>query len=167
MPALGKYKSKHKRKDNPLYSVWYTMHLRCYSKRRKDYKYYGGRGIVVCPSWHSFDNFVDDMQADYSKGLSLERVDVNAAYSKDNCIWTTHKKQCNNRRTNNYITNPETGEQKTLTEWAEFFNVKERTVSSRYNILGLRDFKLLFYKGKLPRNTKYDYDQNEAVRVVD
>jgi hypothetical protein len=30
--------------EHPLYQVWTDMNRRCYSKGRKDYKHYGGRG---------------------------------------------------------------------------------------------------------------------------
>lgn len=53
------------KKTNPLYkkiySVWYNMMYRCYNKKCKDYKYYGQVGVVVEERWHTFNNFVEDV----------------------------------------------------------------------------------------------------------
>lgn len=155
MPPKNHFKSKYKRNSNPLYSVWNTMHLRCYNKKRKDYKFYGGSGIKVSDSWKEFDHFVDDMASTYKTGLTLGRVDNNGNYCKENCRWESMIDQCNNRRNSAYIFNPQTGEKKTITEWARYFNIKITTVRSRYNLLKIRDFDKLFFSKKLPRGSKY------------
>ena len=42
------YLSKH-----PLYNTWKHIKNRCYNANDKDYKDYGGRGILVCDKWKS------------------------------------------------------------------------------------------------------------------
>lgn len=43
-----------------LYGIWRGMKNRCYLKTNRYYKYYGGRGITVCPEWlQSFKAFYD------------------------------------------------------------------------------------------------------------
>jgi hypothetical protein len=92
-------KTHGKRKD-PIYYVWRSMKQRCLNKNHKNYDRYGGRGITVCDEWlNSFENFYRDM-GDRPKGLSLDRIDNNKGYSKENCRWTTFKNQSRNRVSN-------------------------------------------------------------------
>lgn len=36
---------------HPLYAIWNSIKQRCYSKKRKDYKNYGEKGITMCDEW--------------------------------------------------------------------------------------------------------------------
>lgn len=88
---------------------------RCNNINNKSYKDYGGRGIKC--EWGSLQEFRDDMYASYEAHLwkygqsntTIERIDVNWNYCKDNCIWVTKFEQSlNTRRTVNVILNGET-----------------------------------------------------------
>jgi hypothetical protein len=39
----------------------------------------------------------------YQPGLTIERMDVNGNYCKENCIWITNEDQAKNRRTTIWI----------------------------------------------------------------
>jgi hypothetical protein len=88
--------------DSPTYRSWRSMIQRCTNVELEDYKRYGGRGIRVCERWESFDSFLEDM-GERPKGLTLDRINVNGNYEKENCRWATSKTQMRNRR-NNKIT---------------------------------------------------------------
>lgn len=82
------------------YRIWCSMKSRCSNKNDPNYKRYGGRGIVVCDDWvNSFENFYRDMGD--SINLTIDRIDVNGNYCKDNCRWVDMKVQSRNKTNNN------------------------------------------------------------------
>jgi hypothetical protein len=86
------------------YSTWLNMKSRCYNKNNKDYYNYGGRGISVSDEWvNSFETFINDMGVKPSRIHSLDRIDTNKSYSKENCKWSTPKEQSRNRNSNKKI----------------------------------------------------------------
>lgn len=96
----GDFKKEIRLTDHRLYSVWVGMNRRCRSIKNKDYKHYGGRGIEVCESWsgkQGFVNFIKDMQPSFIEGLTLDRKNNDGDYTPDNCKWSTHTEQANNK----------------------------------------------------------------------
>lgn len=74
------------------------MKSRCLNPRNPDYPDYGGRGILPTDEWcQSYLNFVRDM-GERLPGMSLDRIDVNLGYFKENCRWTTASEQAFNKR---------------------------------------------------------------------
>lgn len=82
-----------------LYSTWKSMRSRCNNPNVSAYKYYGGKGIRVCTEWGDFQVFVDDMYPSFVEGLTLDRIDGNLGYSKENCKWSTIPEQNENQST--------------------------------------------------------------------
>jgi hypothetical protein len=78
------------------YRSFIHMHSRCYNPKNDSYEHYGARGIKVCDRWrNNFANFMADMGL-RPPGMTIERLDVNKDYSKENCIWETRKRQMDN-----------------------------------------------------------------------
>ncbi len=92
-------------KDHPLYPTWKGMKERCYNPKNWSYKYYGAKGVSVCPEWlNNFPQFVLDVGPKPSPGHSLDRVDSSLNYSPDNCRWATQTEQTNNQSSNRRVT---------------------------------------------------------------
>jgi len=118
-----------RRMPHPLYYRWWDMIRRCTDDRRRDYRYYGGRGISVCERWMHVDNFVSDMGSQFRPGLTIERRDNNAGYSPDNCYWATRAEQSRNRRSTHLVTI--NGVTLGVAEWIRRFGIKWSTVWAR------------------------------------
>lgn len=114
------------------YRIWANMKQRCLNKNNADYINYGGRGISICEKWNTFDGFKEDMQQGFKNGLSLDRIDVNGNYCKKNCRWVTRRVQNNNTRRNRLV--EYNGQTKTLSEWADTFNIKSSTLRQRFYV---------------------------------
>lgn len=101
MQKIRKIPEKHKHclnyRYSPTYSSWKSMKQRCTNPNRKDYEFYGGRGINICPKWLQFSSFLKDM-GERPLGMSLDRIDVNGDYEPKNCKWATQSEQVKNRR---------------------------------------------------------------------
>ena len=121
--------------DNPshhrLYHIWFDMKRRCYQKKNKRWKKYGGRGIKVCPEWlKNFQAFFDWAMANgYADNLTIDRIDLNGDYSPENCRWADNITQANNKSNNHYITYR--GDTKTMMEWSRELNLNYSTLRRR------------------------------------
>ncbi len=73
------------------------MKQRCTNPNHRAYKDYGGRGITVCEQWLQFHYFLRDM-GERPEGTTLDRIDNDKGYYKENCRWATGYEQGWNRR---------------------------------------------------------------------
>jgi hypothetical protein len=123
--------AKNKRRSRML-TIWTRMIDRCTLPRDPAYPRYGGRGIGVCKRWiDSFEAFLEDMGDPNDSKLSLDRIDNNAGYSKENCRWATQKQQSRNTRRNRLLNI--NGEVRCLSDWAEKVCLTPGTISARLN----------------------------------
>lgn len=117
----------------PVHRAWAAMLSRCRNENNIHYPYYGGRGITVCERWLKFENFYEDM-GERPRGASIDRIDNDKGYRKDNCRWATTIEQANNKSNNHSITlNDKT---QTVAQWAEEIGISPFTIYNRINKLG-------------------------------
>ena len=95
--------------------LFYNIRKRCTDPNNKSYPDYGGRGIKC--EWDYLDQFANDMLESYtakcneigSSNVSIERLDVNGNYCKENCTWMSRDFQRYNKTNTIYFkaTSPE------------------------------------------------------------
>lgn len=108
--TIGDTTRKHGMSNHPAHGVWMSMINRCHLPTAKYFENYGGRGIFVCKRWrYSFAAFWEDMGANYSSGLLLERKNDDRGYTKQNCYWATRIQQNRNKRNNVIVKTTEWG----------------------------------------------------------
>lgn len=86
-----------KRIVSPTYKTWRSMKARCDYPAVNGYERYGGRGISYDIRWGVFANFLADM-GERPDGKTLDRVDSDKHYYKENCRWVTPAEQQANRK---------------------------------------------------------------------
>lgn len=125
-------KRTHGAANTRAHNTWNGIIQRCNNPNNKHFKNYGGRGITVCDEWLDFSTFLRDM-GQPAEGFSIERVDNNAGYFKENCIWADRTTQQRNRRVVQLV--ELNGEKRCLSEWAEIYGLSQSLVLSRFNSL--------------------------------
>lgn len=114
-----------------LHRIWSNMKQRCANPNKRDFKYYGARGISVCEEWRQdFWNFYHwAMLNGYKDGLTIERVDYDGNYEPSNCKWIKATEQQRNMRTNRVF--EVFGRRFTLTELCRLYGQPRSTVTDR------------------------------------
>jgi hypothetical protein len=109
------------------------MLSRCTNPKTSRFKDYGGRGITVCERWlESFENFLEDM-GEKPEGTTLDRIDSDGNYHKENCRWVSPAQNSLNKRNNRYLTFR--GKTQTLKEWADEIGIKRSCLVARLDTM--------------------------------
>lgn len=94
---LSKLRHIHGHSHEPIYKIWNSMKQRCSNPNNHAWERYGGRGLTVSDDWKSFSNFYRDM-GERPEGRTLDRINNDQGYSRENCRWATPLTQSHNRR---------------------------------------------------------------------
>lgn len=98
--------TKHGMRGSKFYTMWQNMKDRCTNPNNDKYIHYGGRGVSFCDDWSNFENFKEDLYESYlehikyfgEKQTTLDRINVDGNYCKENCKFSTQQEQVINRR---------------------------------------------------------------------
>lgn len=120
-PEIRRVGPKGSAKNAPqgLLISYRAMIQRCTGKNHDNYKWYGGRGIKVCPEWfNDFTAFKEWALANgWEQGKTLDRINPDGNYEPGNCRWTDMTEQANNNRSNIRLTYA--GEEMTLAQFCK------------------------------------------------
>lgn len=128
--ALINMSTTHGMSKTRFYKIWKHMKSRCTNPKDPRYSSYGARGIQVCDEWLVFENFMNDMLESYNihcekygeDNTSIDRIDVNSNYCKNNCRWATELEQANNKVNTVYVL-LESGELISIREYCRLTNL--------------------------------------------
>mgnify|MGYP003609392655 CR=1 FL=1 len=91
--SKGRHPNHGGRKPSPTYNSWRSMVQRCTNPNHTHYERYKD---LLCEDWLDFNNFLQDM-GERLEGTSLDRINNDKGYYKENCRWATAEQQVRNR----------------------------------------------------------------------
>lgn len=121
------------------YQVWRAMLCRCFNKKHKHHRHYGGRGITVHIDWMKFDGFLRDMGPCPTDKSMIDRIDNNKGYFIENCRWATNIEQQNNRRNNVMVTYK--GKRMTATQMSRTSGISIHSIYKKVKKHGIYDYE--------------------------
>jgi len=120
-----------------IYWIYMWLLDRCRNKNNPSYLYYGWKWVRCLRE--SFEDFNRDMWDSYrehvknfwEKDTTIDRIDSNGDYCKDNCRWATLSDQANNKKDTKIITYK--WDTMSLRRMCNKYNKKYGRVQSRLN----------------------------------
>lgn len=124
-----------------FYNLWRWIKQRCNYKKNKEYNNYWWRWIKIL--WKDYWEFKQDMYDSYlkhveefwEKDTTIDRIDVNWDYCKENCRRATIHEQNNNKRTNKEV----------VYKWKKYISIsilcEEIWIKGKYAALQSRLYK--------------------------
>lgn len=107
LTPINRRAAKHNLSKHPIYVLWQSIKKRCSNENRREYKYYGGRGITIskefCENFQPFFDYVTSLEKYNDRvrlSLTLDRIDNDGNYERGNLRWATWKEQANNKSNN-------------------------------------------------------------------
>lgn len=93
----------HGLSKDPIYKIWSGVKNRCNNKNNPSYKNYGARGIKLSEEFldpRAFVNYVKSLpnfDKREKENLTLDRIDNNRNYERNNLRWATKRVQALNK----------------------------------------------------------------------
>jgi hypothetical protein len=112
----------HGMTDTPEFRAWSRMMERGRGK-------YKEIGIAVVSPMDEFEEFFKEIGPKPSPKHTIDRIDSTKHYEKGNLRWATMKQQCNNRRTNRFLTF--NGVTQNIQAWCEQYGISRTAIDKR------------------------------------
>lgn len=144
-----------------FYNIYYDIKYRTGNPKAKYYSIYGGKGVKCL--WLKFEDFRDDMYTSYLehikkfwvKNTTIDRIDVNGNYCKENCRRATIDEQNFNKTNTNFVYID--GVKYNGKMLAEKCNISKRVACDRIS---------KFLKGRLTYNTLVLYWYHRKLPLI-
>lgn len=114
--------------QSPTYVSWSSMLQRCNNPKATKYPRYGAVGIKVCAEWHDYTRFLADM-GERPEGHTIDRVNGELGYFKENCRWATPFEQQSHLRSQVYVNY--LGQRFYMAQLARHLGLRSRTLEYR------------------------------------
>lgn len=147
---------------------------RCSNPNNQKYKNYGGRGIQV--KWKTYLDFKRDMYDSFLKhkeiygdiDTTLDRIDVNGNYSKENCRWATRKEQARNTRSNVQV--EVNGKKVKFVDYADSLGIDKKVSGNRlrrgWDLESIKDGKHYYRTGSMRGQEKnYALEKQQLMAI--
>lgn len=115
--------------NKKLQRIFSNMLNRCYSKKDKNYRWYGEKGIKICDEWTN-DYFAFEQWAlshGYKEDLTIDRKDSNKDYCPENCRWISRVN--NSKYKSSTVLTEVDGIFHTGREWSLILNLGKNTIN--------------------------------------
>ncbi len=127
---MGQANKSHGMTHTPEFKNWTNMWDRCTNPNNKDFERYKYR--TPTSMWRDFAVFISDMGLRPSKYHSIERLDNEKGYSKENCVWATADVQAQNRKNTHNLTYKD--KTQSLAVWAREFKIEPSKLAKRLKL---------------------------------
>ena len=120
-----KGRPQHGMSETPTYKSWCGMRDRIRGTTRNK------RWVDLPnhdPRWEAFEEFYADM-GDRPEGCTLDRINNEEGYNKENCRWATRQQQQRNLSNNRPLTYK--GKTQLACDWAEELGINLKTLQTR------------------------------------
>lgn len=84
--------TSHGMSKTRTYNIWVGIKQRCLNPKDTGYHNYGAKGISITDEWLDFENFFKDM-GEVPNNYTIERLNNEKGYSKENCTWADRSTQ--------------------------------------------------------------------------
>lgn len=113
-------------------SIYYGMIDRCYNIKRKDYRFYGGKGIKICDEWFNNPESFEErcLYNGYKDNLSIDRIQSNEMYCPENCRWISPEENSRDKISTRYIS--VNGFTLSGRQWADKLNVSTNFINTYF-----------------------------------
>ena len=148
----------HKWERNRFYEIYCGIRRRCkWTAGWDTNKWYFDKGIKN--EWNTFEDFKNDMYDSYldhvkkywEKQTSIDRIDWNWNYCKDNCRWAT----CTEQNKNRYITNYVEYNWKRYSAWELAEETWMTTLQAAYRISSVKSWSIPLSSLLKPHKDKF------------
>lgn len=89
--------------ESRTYRIWSMMRARAASNKTLEACHYAKRDITICERWSSYQHFIEDMDYPPSDKHTIDRINNDLGYCKENCRWATQTQQNRNKSSNRMV----------------------------------------------------------------